>query len=120
MIYYYCSTIQNNFSTTDKNINNRMIKTKTDLEKEVLDRCAYLASISIELQRLISEIENKVNFLKHQYHNTDNATYISMTIIFMNYMKNEVISNLELLMSINYDGITNHLWELKRDREISR
>jgi len=94
-----------------------MNKTKTDLEKEVLDRCSYLASISIELQRLISEIDNKVNFLKHQYYNSDNATYISMKIIFMSYMKNEVIPNLELLMSINFDGITSQLWELRKNEK---
>ena len=96
-----------------------MKTTKTNLEKEVLDRCSYLASISIELQRLISEIDNKANFLKHQYTHSDNAKYISMTIIFMNYMKNEVIPNLELLMSINYDGITNQLYDLRKNEKFS-
>ena len=82
------------------------IKTE-ELQKEILSRCSILASISVELQRLNSEIDNKINFLKSLMNNSEKSTLIALTTVFNDYMENELIPNIDLILNTNLEGITN-------------
>jgi hypothetical protein len=85
-----------------------------------MNRCAFLTSISIELQRLLLEIENKVFFIKNLYNNCDHATFIAMSNIFDEYMKKDVLINLEMLLNVNTDGIGSNLYKVEKpDNSIS-
>ncbi len=100
----------NSFSNLDE----RLYKAYDDLHKEIVHRCTYLASLSLELQRINTEIEAKIAFIRNQFHNADYATHIAMTTVFNNYMRNELLYNLEMLMNINYEGISNGIFEIKK------
>jgi len=103
--------IQEVYTSSLQKIEERQKEDYDRLNKEIIHRCTYLASISLELQRLNSEIESKIAFLRNQYNNTDHATFIALTSVFSNYMKIEVMHNIDILMGINYEGISNKLFD---------
>jgi hypothetical protein len=89
-----------------------------ELQSEVLNRTTYLSSISVELQRLITEIDTKISFIKNMYSNTDNATFIALTNVFNEYMKKDLIHNLEIMMNVNIEGITQNLFKVEKKDSI--
>jgi hypothetical protein len=103
--------LQQNYQSA---LQDREKKAKDELEAEVLSRCSYLASITIELQRCMSEIESKTAFLRNQFNNADHATHISMTNVFNNYMKQDVFQNIDMLVNINFEGISTNLYKIEK------
>ena len=102
-------------------VNDKLAKVQEELENEILFRSTYLASISVEIQRLISEIDSKIYFLKHQFMNADMSTYISMSNMFNKYMKDELIPNLDMLCNLGFDQITQNLYNIeKKDTDINK
>jgi len=95
-------------------ITERLAKAQEDLDNEILFRSTYLASVSVEIQRIINEIDTKINFLKHQYLYADQSTYISMSNMFSKYMKEELIPNLELLCNLGFEQITTNLYHVEK------
>lgn len=99
-------------------INERLAKAQEELDNEILFRSTYLASVSVEIQRIITEIDTKIVFLKNQYSNADMSTYIAMSNMFSKYMKEELLPNLDLLCNINFEQITTNLFSVeKKDNE---
>lgn len=99
-------------------LDSRKSKAHDDLDNEINFRATYLASISVEIQRIINEIDSKISFLKHQYEHADQSTYIAMSNQFTKYMREELIPNLELLCEISFEKITVNLYYIeKRDNE---
>jgi hypothetical protein len=108
--------IQRIFSDYQTKSQERLYQAIDELQHEILNRCSYLASISVELQRLITEIDTKITFIKSLYSNTDNATFIALTNVFNDYMRKDVIHNLEMMININIEGITQNIFRVeKRD-----
>jgi len=64
-----------------------------------------LASISAEVSRLISEFDSKIGFIRYIFTNSDHSTYISMTNIFIEYMRNDALYNVDLLLSMDLEKI---------------
>lgn len=95
-------------------ITERLAKAHEELENEILYRSTYLASVSVEIQRIIVEIDTKIYFLKHQYYNADQSTYIAMSNMFSRYMKDELIPNLELLCNLGFEQITTNLYHVEK------
>jgi hypothetical protein len=110
--------IQRIFSDYQLKWGERLHKSLDDFQHEILSRCSYLASISVELQRLITEIDTKIMFLKSIYSNTDNATFIALTNVFNEYMKNDVIRNLEMMINIIIEGITQNIFRIEKKDNI--
>lgn len=109
--------VQSLFQKYQADLHSRLKDAQEKVQREILSRCTFLSSITIELHRTIVELDSKVIFLKAQFANADNATYLAMSVQFQNYVKNEVLPNLDLLININFDGITNSLFKLeKRDQ----
>lgn len=106
--------MQKKYTEAKKNLDDRLLQAYEKLHKEIINRCTYLASLSLELQRINTEIESKAAFIKAQQQNADYATYISMATVFNNYIKSELIPNMELLININYDSISSGLFEMKK------
>jgi hypothetical protein len=113
--------IQRVIQSYENDLYERKRKALVSLESETLARCTYLASLSIELQRLSSEIESKASFIRNQYVNADNATYINMTNIFNKYMKDDLFHNVDMLVNLNLENITQpfHKIEQKERSEIN-
>jgi len=97
------------FQNIENTIYKRKNKIQHSLDSETLARCTYLASMSIEFQRLISEIDSKISFIRNQHYNADSATYINMTKCFDKYMREDMVHNLDILLNTNLDGITKSL-----------
>ncbi len=95
-------------------INERLAKAQEELDNEILFRSTYLASVSVEIQRIITEIDTKIVFLKNQYSNADMSTYIAMSNMFSKYMKEELLPNLDLLCNINFEQITTNLFSVEK------
>lgn len=109
--------VQKLFKAYSQSIMERLNKSQEELESEILFRTTYLASILMELQRIIAEIESKINFVKNQYHNADQSTFIAMTLMFNRYMKEEVIPNLEMLCNVNFEGISSSLYRIEKKEQ---
>jgi hypothetical protein len=99
--------IEEKFTLFQKTIEERIGSKVDEFQKEILSRCSFLASISIELQRLNSEIDNKINFLKSIMYNSEKSTLIALTTVFNDYMENELIPNIDLILNMNLEGITD-------------
>ena len=97
----------------------RRKKLVEEVEIETLNRGSILASITIELQRMLAEIDGKVTFLKYQYNHADNSTYIAMSNVFIEYMKKEVFENLDMLLSIKLDSLKEPIIPEVENREKS-
>ena len=52
------------------------------------------------------------------YSNTDNATFIALTNVFNDYMKKDVIHNLEIMMNINIEGITQNIFKVEKKESL--
>jgi hypothetical protein len=63
-----------------------------------------LASLSTELQRILTDLDYKYSFIKLQYTNSDHATYIAMANVFINYVKDDVMPNIKLLLDKSLVG----------------
>lgn len=109
--------IQKLYKSVINEINERLDKAQEELENEVLFRSTYLASVSVEIQRLISEIDSKCSFLKSQYVNADQSTFISMSNMFNKYMKEELIPNLDMLCNLGFDQITSNLYHIEKKEQ---
>lgn len=106
--------LQKNYKNQINDINNRLKEAQEELENEVLVRSTYLASITVELQRIICEFDSKIHFLKQMYFNSDQSTYICMVNMFNKYMKEELIPNLDLLSDLGYEQITTNLFTIEK------
>jgi hypothetical protein len=102
------------YKNTVQEITERLAKAHEELENEILYRSTYLASVSVEIQRIITEIDSKIYFLKHQFYNADQSTYISMYNMFTKYMKEELIPNLDLLCNLSFEQITTNLYHVEK------
>jgi hypothetical protein len=92
----------------------RIKDAQDELKAEGLNRCAFLASISVELQRILLEIDSKISFIRNMYANSDHATFIAMITVFDDYMKKDVLHNLEMLLNINTEGIGTNLYKSEK------
>lgn len=94
---------------TDKD--NEINEKKKNLIEEVLnearDRTAYIASISAEASRIISELDGKINYIKHLHSNVDHSTYLSMSNSFIDHIQKDVLHNIDLLLATDLDKISD-------------
>ncbi len=79
-----------------------------------------LSSVASELQRLISEIDYKVHFLKSTYINGDHSTYIAMTNAFARYYKKFILPQFELLSSTEYKKASEPIIPEREEEEKKR
>lgn len=99
-------------------INMKLNQNKDILENEILKRCTFLASRSVEIQRIVSEIDSKKYFLKQQFANSDQSTYISMLGVFEKYMIEELFVNLDLLLKDSrYEDIQSELYIIEKKED---
>ena len=75
----------------------RQRKAITEVKKEVLNRCSFLTSIGYELQRIISEIDMKKQFVNDLRKNSNVSTYLTMNNCFVEDMKNHYLPNVEYI-----------------------
>jgi hypothetical protein len=68
-----------------------------------MNRTVYLASIQSEVSRLLMELDSKVTFIKNQYINADHSTYISMSNVFIDYIKKELIHHFEMITNNDFE-----------------
>jgi hypothetical protein len=106
--------IQRLTSDYQQKLSERIKVAQDSLQKEGLNRCAFLASISVELQRILFEIESKISFIKNLYQNADHATFIAMSNCFNEYMKKDLLANLEMIMGVNTENIGQNLYKVEK------
>ena len=60
----------------------------------------------MELQRLLWEIDSKINFIKVQSAKNDFPNFLLMIKIFDDYIKNDFLKNLKLILDRNLEGLS--------------
>lgn len=104
--------LENTLNIGENELMESKIKNLRNVEQEALTRNTYLASLCIEMQRYINDIESKYAFLNLQKNNADMATYISMVNMFEKYIT-ELTENFYVHMSrANIETITEKLVEM--------
>ena len=80
---------------------------KNDNLKKMYDegfaRQTFLCCIFMEIQRIIKEIDSKIIFIKNQRNNVDVSTFLYMNQIYLLYMHDELIVNLDYLCQTNLE-----------------
>ena len=97
---------ENSYCTELENDKAKNIKKMYD---EGFARQTYLCCIFMEIQRIIKEIDSKIIFIKNQKNNVDVSTYLYMNQIYLIYMQNELIANLDYLCSSNLEISTKNI-----------
>jgi hypothetical protein len=116
--YFFFREIQKVVKDLDTSILERKKGLIQEVETEALSRSICLASMSMELQRLISEIDIKMNFMRNQFHNTDHSTYISMTNVFIEHMKKDVLHQVDMITNTELERIKDPIInERENDRK---
>ena len=109
--------IQKLIQQYENSLYERKRKALIDIDTEVLSRNTYLASVTMELQRIVSEIDSKITFLRNINYNSDCATYINLSNVFNKYMKEEVFHNIEMLININLEGISSPFYLIEKKEQ---
>jgi hypothetical protein len=104
----------------DANALERKQKLIEEVELDSLYRIMWLTSIASELQRIISEIDYKIYFLKNAYVNGDHGTYIAMTNAYAAYLKKFIFPQLEVLLSAEYKKASEPIIPEKEEVEKKR
>ncbi len=73
---------------------------------EAKDRAAFLSSISAETHRLMTEVDSKINYIKHLYNNVDQSTYLAMSNAFNENIRKDVLTNIETLLRMEHKSIS--------------
>jgi len=71
----------------------------------------------MELQRLMWEVESKISFLKTLYMKNDFPKFLSMSKVFDEYIKNDFLKNLKIIMDRNLDGLSDGFFKLDQKKK---
>lgn len=71
----------------------------------------------MELQRLLWEIDSKINFIKNQFSKHDFPNYLVMLNAFEDFVKNDFTRNLKIILDKNLDGLSNGLHKLEQRKK---
>lgn len=98
--------VENYYNNIHKEIIDRKNKAVEDISKENLKRTTFLMCNMMELQRLLWEIDSKINFIKIQSAKNDFPNFLLMIKIFDDYIKNDFLKNLKLILDRNLEGLS--------------
>ena len=104
-------------SEISKEITDRKNKAVDGISKETLKRTTYLMCSMMELQRLMWEIDWKISFLKTLYAKNDFPKFLSMCKVFDDYIKNDFMKNLKIIMDRNLDGLADGFYKMDQKKK---
>ena len=104
----YAEEIWDKIDEYEKNYCDELEKRRKEKMKEMTNegyaRQTFLSCIFMEIQRILKEIDSKIIFNKNEKNNVDVSTFLYMNQIFVDYMKKELFSNLDFLISTNLEN----------------
>lgn len=71
----------------------------------------------MELQRLMWEIDSKINYIKNLYSKNDFPKFLSMIKVFDDYIKNDFLKNLKIIMERKLDGLSDGFYKLDQKKK---
>jgi hypothetical protein len=76
-----------------------------EAEMEALMRSTNLIGVQFEISRLLIDLDSKINFIRNQFINADHSTYINLTHTFSEYLKKDLLNQLDLVTSIDLENL---------------
>ena len=71
----------------------------------------------MELQRLMWEVDSKIGFLKTLFNKNDFPKFLSLSKVFDDYIKNDFLKNLRIIMDRNLDGLSDGFYKLDQKKK---
>ena len=104
---FYAEDVWKKIDKYEKEYCQELDDDKNDNLKKMYDegfaRQTFLCCIFMEIQRIIKEIDSKIIFIKNQRNNVDVSTFLYMNQIYLLYMHDELIVNLDYLCQTNLE-----------------
>ena len=109
-----CDSLTKEYNSENTLLKEKSTKTKEELKDEMRARLVYLNSISMELNRILSDFKSKEAFIKEAFKTENSADFIGMYIQFQNYVAKEIVRNSKLLQESNIDMISKKMTRIEK------